>query len=311
MHNEKFVTCIKVAGKILKENGDKVYIPFGSEYSLYFKNLNSVRALVRVELDGISVTDGDDLVIGANNSFDLERFLKKGNLSQGNRFKFIERTSKVENHRGVQAEDGLLRIEFQFEKLPPKVEHVYTKTIHHHEHRYDYPWYRPGVYYNCAQPVSYSYTAGGAGVGMAGNLGLGDSVVTANACNSIGSASGAFASSVSDSAPVGGSAPKMRSLLRSASLNNAGVAAAAAPVNDAGITVPGSISNQQFMTVSSFPVETEKHVIVLKLLGCVGDKAIKQAITTKYKQTCVTCGTRNRGKLAQFCKDCGTALELV
>ncbi len=49
MHNEKFVACIKVAGKVLKEQKDKVFIPFGSEYSIYLRNLNTVRALVRVQ----------------------------------------------------------------------------------------------------------------------------------------------------------------------------------------------------------------------------------------------------------------------
>src|SRR5271165_3059205 len=101
MHNEKLVTCIKVAGKVLREQKDQVFIPFGTEYSIFIKNLNSVRALVRLNLDGVDVTDGTDLVVGPNSSIDLERFMKKGNLSQGNRFKFIERTGKVEAHRGI------------------------------------------------------------------------------------------------------------------------------------------------------------------------------------------------------------------
>jgi hypothetical protein len=83
-------------------------------------------------------------------------------------------------------------------------------------------------------------------------------------------------------------------------------------VNDAGITVAGSLSNQNFTVVSSFPLEDQKHVIILKLLGETGKgKAVKKAVTVKHAQTCVTCGTRNRGKLAQFCRDCGTALEVA
>src|ERR1700722_6153234 len=96
MHSNKLVVAIKTAGKVLREQGDKVYLPFGSEYSIFLKNLNSVRALVRVSLDGQSVTDGEDLVVNGNSSLDLERFLKKGNMENGNRFKFIERTAKEE-----------------------------------------------------------------------------------------------------------------------------------------------------------------------------------------------------------------------
>ncbi len=140
MYNNQFAVAIKTAGKVLKEQKDKVFLPFGCEYSIYLKNLNTVRALVRVQLDGVDVTDGSDLVVQPNDSIDLERFMKNGNLSQGNRFKFIERNSKVEAHRGVQAEDGLLRVEFQFEK--PAVKWTPKEIEHHHHYHYDYYWTR-------------------------------------------------------------------------------------------------------------------------------------------------------------------------
>ncbi len=34
VYNNKLVVAIKVAGKVLKEFGDVVYIPFGSEYTV-------------------------------------------------------------------------------------------------------------------------------------------------------------------------------------------------------------------------------------------------------------------------------------
>jgi hypothetical protein len=335
MHNEKLVTCIKVAGKVLREQKDQVFIPFGSEYSIFIKNLNSVRALVRINLDGVDVTDGTDLVVGPNSSIDLERFMKTGNLSQGNRFKFIERTGKVEAHRGIQAEDGLLRVEFQFEKVAPRVETIITKTIHeHHHHDYwDYYWNRPWHRGGCYGGPYYNYCStqllGGAGQSAGiNNLSVSNSVGEAQsttftstsgvASGSVGSADiGAMAFNCS--APVGGSETPVKhasNILRSASVNySAPVMDSFIPeveANDAGITVPGSLSNQQFSVVASFPVEDEKHVIILKLLGETGKgKAIKQAVTVKHSQTCVTCGTRNRGKLAQFCRDCGTALEVA
>jgi len=58
------------------------------------------------------------LVIDPGREIDLERWIKNGNLTEGNRFKFIERTGSVEQHRGIGIEDGLVRIEFQFEQPP-------------------------------------------------------------------------------------------------------------------------------------------------------------------------------------------------
>lgn len=125
MYKDKFVLAVKHNGKILREFKEQVYLPFGSEYSLYLKNLNSVRALARVWIDGQLVTENVDLIVPANGHIDLERFIRNGNLNEGNKFKFIERTSAVENFRGVGAEDGLVRIEFRFEKPQP----VYHWTI--------------------------------------------------------------------------------------------------------------------------------------------------------------------------------------
>ena len=115
MYESKLVASLKANGKILREFKDTVYIPFGSEYSFLLKNLNTKRALVTVYIDGEDMTPGG-LVLNAGQEIDLERSIKGGNLKEGNRFKFIERTRNIEQHRGVKLEDGLVRIEFQFEQ---------------------------------------------------------------------------------------------------------------------------------------------------------------------------------------------------
>jgi hypothetical protein len=118
MYANKLVASLKANGKILREFKDNVYIPFGSEYSFLLKNLNTKRALVNVFIDGEDMTPGG-LVLNAGQEIDLERSIKNGNLREGNKFKFIERTGAIENHRGVKLEDGLIRIEFQFELSHP------------------------------------------------------------------------------------------------------------------------------------------------------------------------------------------------
>ena len=114
MYANKLVASLKANGKILREFKDTVYIPFGSEYSFLLKNLNTKRALVNVFIDGEDMTPGG-LVLNVGQEVDLERSIKNGNLREGNRFKFIERTGAVEKHRGIKLEDGLVRIEYQFE----------------------------------------------------------------------------------------------------------------------------------------------------------------------------------------------------
>ncbi len=115
MYNQKLVASIKSKGKVLREFKDTVYIPFASEYSILLKNLNTTRAVVNVFIDGENAVPGG-LVIDPGREVDLERWIKNGNLSEGNKFKFIERTSAIEDGpRGIKLEDGLIRVEYQFE----------------------------------------------------------------------------------------------------------------------------------------------------------------------------------------------------
>ena len=119
MYGNKLAAAIKVDGKVLREFKDTVHIPFGSEYAITIKNLHTTRAVVSVYIDGDNMVPGG-LVLNAGQSIDLERSIRNNNLTEGNKFKFIERTGQIENHRGIGIEDGLVRIEYQFE-LPAVV----------------------------------------------------------------------------------------------------------------------------------------------------------------------------------------------
>ena len=96
MYNEKVVASIKVKGKILREFKDTIYIPFGEEYSILLKNLNTKRVIINVFIDSENVVPGG-LVLNAGQTVDLERSIKNNNLQTGNKFKFIERTSAIED----------------------------------------------------------------------------------------------------------------------------------------------------------------------------------------------------------------------
>lgn len=248
MYANKLAIAIKVNGRVLREEKDIVRIPFGSEYSILIKNLSTKRAIVKLNIDSKDMLS-DGLVINAGETIELERSIVNGNLTEGNRFKFIERTAGIENHRGIGLEDGLVRLEYQFERYP-----VYNQTNQ---------WY------------ASSYAGNLRGIGI--------------------SASGASFAIPQNSVHVGATCADF----------------AEQSYNDAGITVPGSISNQKFSTVSSFPLEAEKHVMVLKLLGETDDnKIVTKPVTVKAKPKCTTCGRNNRAT-AKFCAECGTSLELV
>jgi hypothetical protein len=114
MYFNSFVVYVYKDGDILRDIDGKIEIPFGSEYSLILKNLNSRIAVARISIDGTDILDGNEVVIQPYDMLKLDGFLK-GNIAQ-NKFKFIEKTKKIEEYRGNKIEDGLIRVEFRFQK---------------------------------------------------------------------------------------------------------------------------------------------------------------------------------------------------
>lgn len=278
MYNQKLVASLKANGKILREFKDTVYIPFGSEYSFLIKNLNTTRALVNIFIDGEDVIEGG-LVLNAGQEVDLERYVKNGNLNAGNKFKFIERTQAIEDGpRGAKLEDGLVRIEFQFEKpyVPPLNRGWLTASGSTNQ--------------NSIYPASFNVNGALRSVDYSKN-----GAITAQA------ASAAVDKYCADNGIVNKSEV------------HDGMATmdwCDAPKNDIGITVPGSRSEQKFQTTYMGAMEAEKHTIVLKLLGETPDnKPVLAPVTVKAKQECDTCGHKNKAT-AKFCNKCGTSLEV-
>ena len=113
-YKDCLVAEIKLNGKILRLKDDTAYLPFGSEYSLLLKNLNTRRASIKIEIDGQDVLDNSSLVIDPNSTTEITGFLK-GSTAR-NRFKFIQKTKQIQDHRGDKIEEVLIRIEFAFDK---------------------------------------------------------------------------------------------------------------------------------------------------------------------------------------------------
>jgi len=276
MYNQKLVASIKSKGKILREFKDTVYIPFSSEYSILLKNLNTVRAIVNVYIDGENAVPGG-LVIDPGQSVDLERWIKNGNLKEGNKFKFIERTAAIEDGpRGIKQEDGLIRVEYQFE-IPRPIFQVTQTNL----------WSQyPGVtdkFTVTASGASYSTNVNGVMRGVDFSAGE--------------------ATRASASAFINQVAPQSSEL-------HDGMATMDSYANEVGITVPGSKSTQGFQHTTVGALDPTIHNIVLKIVGDLGNnKPVEKPVTVKAKPKCVTCGKQNKAT-AKFCSECGTALEI-
>jgi hypothetical protein len=276
--------------------------------------------MARVEIDGTDATEGTWLVLAPNSSMDLERFIRNGNLQSGNRFKFIKRTSKIEEARGIKGEDGLVRIEYKFEKLPDPEVHT-----HHYHHHHDYPYYPYWPWWNYPYTTwNASYTTSGSSLSNSDNISF--------SANSLGGASGKGGHGHGSVLRGKGLSPAMASFTKSAdstptvnvntteSLQAKGLEPSVhcfamqevreASAEEPGITVPGSQSNQSFYSADWFQTEEQTHVLVLRLVGAVGGKAVTRAVTVKTKAKCQTCGTSNKSGV-KFCKECGTSLEII
>jgi len=163
VYNNKFVAVVKCNGKILRENDCIVNLPFGSEYSLLLKNMESRKSKVTIHIDGKNI--GNSFIINPNSEIEIERFVN--DLNKGHKLKFIEKTKDISNYRGDKIDDGFIRIEFQYEKQP---DITINKTVieeHRHINTYQpiyirtepyppYTHYPQYPYITCENSVNYS-----------------------------------------------------------------------------------------------------------------------------------------------------------
>ena len=302
MYNQKLVASIKANGRILREYKDQVFVKFGSEYSILLKNLNTVRAIVNVFVDGENAVPGG-LVIDPGRSVDLERWIKNGNLTEGNRFRFIERTAAVEEGpRGIKEEDGLIRVEYQFELPRPviNVNQIFGSNT--------FPHYPPGVRSSEYRGIVDKYSTAGS------NSWIQSSGATFSQVNVNGALRGVDWSKNGEVTAQAASAAVDKYCADNGLLNATEIHDGAATMdwcaNEVGITVPGSRSEQKFQHTTVGALDPTIHNIVLRIVGDLGhNKPVEKPVTVKSKPRCQTCGHTNKAT-AQYCNKCGTALVI-
>jgi len=286
-YKDQFVAEVKCRGKILRVKDDAVHLPFGSEYSLYLKNLNSRRASVTISIDGQDVLDNQSLILEPNSSTELEGFLR--GTTAKNRFKFINKTKEIQEHRGDKVDDGIIRVEFAYEKAQPirKVilEDHHHIDHHHHHHHFDHYHWNYGNWFTGDSTVKYGSVGGSSGDQVRG---MAESSFTMNNSK--------------------GGEPVQSAFYSNVSMDSLGVESLGQPLDDEGITVKGSECNQSFRYASIGELE-QAEVIIIRLKGITGTSTpIQQPITVQTKLTCSTCGKVSTSA-AKFCANCGTFLE--
>lgn len=271
VYKENLVCVIKHDGDILREKDGLISLPFNSEYSILLKNLDSRKASVKISIDGEDVLDNKSLVIAPNSETELEGFLN-GCIAK-NKFKFIQKTKEIKDFRGDRIDDGIIRVEFAFEKRVSE-EIINTRR----NWNWIYPVYYPPCNPYCREPV-ITYSSGN--TNCADFNGQLDNVQSYN-CSSLNQ--------------------------QSIDCNSGQISEANNIDQDEGITVKGSEINQNFNYASVGELDSSQ-VIVLRLCGeKINGTKIKKPITTKTKLVCSTCGRKSKSS-SKFCSNCGTFLE--
>jgi len=238
MYNNNFVVVIKHKGKVLRESNDGVVrLPFGSDYSILLKNKDSRKAVVNVEVDGEDVATG--IIVSGNESVELEGVIE--DMRVNNKFRFIQKTKEISDHRGDRPDDGLVRVEYRFEQYEYEPINIQPLIEIKYKPKTDVGW----IYNN---------------------------TTTDNASNFV------YCCSCSNT------------------------------ISDAGITVPGAETKQDFVYGNTKPLESQSHVIILHLRGKIKTKKVKKPITVRTRLTCNTCGRKSKS-YAKFCNNCGTYLK--
>ncbi len=180
MYKNNFVATLSSNNKFFKDEGGCFLIPFDTQYSIFLKNLQRRNASVKISIDGQDVLDGKSIVVFGNSSVTLDGFLKGDMIS--NKFKFIRRSKKIEAYRGINPEDGLVVITFDFEEEVPETKKFTYKVTYTQPLTPPYTWttfstsnFFPtggtstiSTHSNSSQPVSsenYGITVAGEDIG--------------------------------------------------------------------------------------------------------------------------------------------------
>ena len=295
MYSNKLVACVKANGKVLREKGDEVYLPFGSEYSIYLKNEHSRKVQIEVSIDGQDVLAGKALLLNAGENMDLKGYVKDIYGKDNRAFKFITKTQEISDFRGDKPEDGLIKISYTFEKEKPIQTFRDIGDI-------TFGGYNSRSYTNCGGNNDYPNSEPMLDSGYVGNI---NHSTLGNISNDISYSSNTVTNSIDDSFST---QTISSTAFRSVDLS-AAIATAAVVSDEPGITVEGSATGQSFQRGHIGVLEDKSHTMVFQLKGLSEVEQIQEPITVKSKKQCPSCGKKYKSSF-EYCPQDGTFLRL-
>ena len=153
-YNNKFVVTVLINGKPAKEtHGNIVEIPYGTNFTLRFRNKHDRRAVVKFSIDGEDASN-NGYIIPANSFIDIERF-----ASTPRKFVFVEQNSEAAIDYGKNGEPnsstGLVLATFYLEMVElANVPYVGPDIPWDHQPPYN-PWRRKT--YTPYNPIEFWY----------------------------------------------------------------------------------------------------------------------------------------------------------
>lgn len=281
MYNSGLVAAIVVNDEILREIKNEhdscIYIPFGTEYSIRFKNNKNQNAILNITIDGKDVLNGNTFVVKGNSESELKGFLDK-NLKINNRFKFIEKTEKVAKNLGQNISDGIIRIEFKYEEdfnyIP--LDQPYNPIVSPYVPRSPILPLDPYAPYSPNIPW----------------ISFGDE-------NSKDSPKyePKYPKYILVSNSTDNTQPEIK--INKGFLRN---------LNEDGITVKGSTIEEKLEKYNSKRLEKDSKVILFIIKGINKDgEKISSSLKSRKKVKCVTCGNECKSSF-KFCPECSTCL---
>jgi len=133
MYQKGLALSIKQDNEFLREKNSfgrrEVFLYFGSEYSIYLKNKNDLRVKFQVKIDGKYTHPKDTwFVVSPHSSFELERFMLDGDMSNGERFKFVDVKGSGEEE-GL-ADNGVIEVIVKKEKKKRHIKPITNHFLH-------------------------------------------------------------------------------------------------------------------------------------------------------------------------------------
>ncbi len=302
---EGYVVSILQNNQTITEQGGKVTLPFGSEYEIRLRNKTRKRAVVDAYIDGEIAAKG--IVVNANDSIDLERYVKNTGhaLLKGARFKFVPLGDSRVEDKG-EPENGILEVRWYPEKEPKPYTPPSVIEIHDHCH---------GGYHYCncwrCHPPLFTlghtgntpdvFVSGGGAQSKGSSLGVNINNTSADiSADNVTLTSGVESVSFSHD----GSAANLCIDGGVANVLGAQLKANIAKVDEAGATVEGSESHQSFSTTYIDVDRNNPTILTLHLVGIHIPEPVEPEIRLIRE-----CDDKplppKKGKLAAYCSTCG------